>query len=126
MRRRLPWMLASLLAGGGLIAIQPTSGFEQPGRSSIPFHTVLELEQTARLLAVLLDSGRAVINDNQILLDESHGKGLTPDAFERQLLDMFRGRAGIDMRELDNTTLAPRTKRLLRALFYVRPHVTAA
>lgn len=116
MRRRLPWMLASLLAGGGLIAIQPTSGFEQPDRSSIPFHTVLELEQTARLLAVLLDSGRAVINDNQILLDESHGKGLTPDAFERQLLDMFRGRAGIDMRELDNTTLAPRTKRLLRAL----------
>ena len=54
---------------------------------------------------MLLDSGRAVINDNQILLDESHGKGLTPDAFERQLLDMFRGRAGIDMRELDNTTL---------------------
>lgn len=116
MRRRLPWMLACLLIGGGPTAIPPTSGFEQPARSSLPFHTVLELEQTARLLAVLLDSGRAVINDNQMVLEESQGRGLTPDVFERQLVDMFRGRAGIDLHELDGTVLAPRTKRLLRAL----------
>lgn len=125
MRRRLPWMLVSLLAGGGVIAIPPTSGFEQSEHSSIPFHTVLELEQTARLLAVLLDSGRAVINDNQILLGESRGKGLTPDAFERQLMDMFRGRAGIDLHELDHTALAPRTKRLLHALVETSRQVIA-
>ncbi len=116
MRRRLPWMLACLLAGGALPAGPPSSGFEQPEHSSIPFHTVLELEQTARLLAVLLDSGRAVINDNQIVLEESQGKGLTPEAFERQLMDMFRGRAGIDLHELDHAALPPRAKRLLQAL----------
>lgn len=125
MRRRLPWMLASLLAGGGVIAIPPTSGFEQSERSSIPFQTVLELEQAARLLAVLLDSGRAVINDNQTLLGESQGQGLTPDAFERQLTDMFRGRAGIDLHELDHTVLAPRTKRLLQALVQTSRQVIA-
>ena len=116
MRRRLPRMLACLLIGGGLTAIPPTSGIEHPARSSLPFHTVLELEQTARLLAVLLDSGRAVINDNQMVLEGSQGNGLTPEAFERQLVEMFRGRAGIDLHELDDTVLAPRTKRLLRAL----------
>ena len=125
MRRRLPWMLACLLAGGALPVIPATSGFEQPEHSSIPFQTVLELEQAARLLAVLLDSGRAVINDNQILLEESQGKGLTPEAFERQLADMFRGRAGLDLHELDHTALAPRTKRLLRALVETSRQVIA-
>ncbi|MCC6967173.1 MAG: DUF3365 domain-containing protein [Nitrospira sp.] len=125
MRRRLPWMVVSLLAGWALTAGPAIFGGEQPERSSIPFQTVLELEHTARLLAVLLDSGRAVINDNQILLDESQGRGLTPEAFERQLLDMFRGRAGIDLHELDHTALAPRTKRLLRALVETSRQVIA-
>lgn len=125
MRRRLPWMLACLLIGGGLTAIPPTAGCEQSGRSSLPFRTVLELEQTARLLAVLLDSGRAVINDNQMVLEGSQGKGLTPEAFERQLVDMFRGRAGIDLHELDDTVLAPRIKRLLRALVETSRQVIA-
>jgi len=125
MRRRLPWMVVCLLAGGALTGGSPTWGGEPPERSSIPFHTILELEQTARLLAVLLDSGRAVINDNQILLAESQGKGLTPEAFERQLLDMFRGRAGIDLQELDHTALGPRTKRLLRELVETSRQVIA-
>lgn len=82
--RRLPWMLACLVAAGWPSALPFAWGLESSDRSTIPFHTILELEQTARLLAILLDSGRAVVNDNQTLLDDptkAH-KGFTPEALK--------------------------------------------
>jgi general secretion pathway protein A len=46
-------------------------------------------------------------------------KGFTPEAFERQLLDMFRGRTGIDLQELETITLPQRSKQLFKELVRV-------
>ena len=114
-------MVACLAAGGWLTVTYPTWGLQPSDHSTIPFQTILELEQTARLLAILLDSGRAVVNDNQTLLDDpaKADKGFTPEVFERQLLDMFRSRAGIDLHEIETITLSHRSKHLLLELVVV-------
>lgn len=127
MRRRLPWMLAWLVVGAWLSVTPPTWALEPSEHSALPFQTILELEQTARLLAILLDSGRAVVNDNQTLLDDpaKADKGFTPEVFERQLLDMFRGRAGIDVQEIETVKLPPRDKALLKELVAVSKQVIA-
>lgn len=125
MRRRLPWMMACLVAGGWLSVTLPVSGLQPSVPSGIPLETILELEQTARLLAILLDSGRAVVNDNQMLLDDpvKADKEFTPDVFERQLLDMFRGRAGLDLHEIETAKLSLRDKSLLKELVAVSKQV---
>ena len=52
----------------------------------------------ARLIGQLLSAGRVVIERNQALIDdpEKGDKGFTPDVFERQLIDEFRLRSGIE------------------------------
>jgi general secretion pathway protein A len=114
-------MMACLAAGGCLALSTPAWALDSPEHSPIPFQTILELEQTARLLAILLDSGRAVVNDNQTRLDDPMRgeKGFTSQAFERQLLDMFRGRAGIDLQEIETIALPPRSKHLIKELVEV-------
>ena len=121
MRRGLQGTMACLGAGGCLALSIPAWSVDSPAHSAIPFHAILELEQTARLLAILFDSGRAVVNDNQTLLDDPlrGEKGFTPHAFERQLLDMFRGRSGIDLQQIDGAALPPRSKHLLKELVRV-------
>lgn len=96
----------------------------EPG---VPLRAILDLETTARLLAILLNSGRAVVNDNQELLDDpaKGDKGFTAEAFERQLMDMFRAHASIDLRELQTARLPQRTKELLLALVEVSKQVVA-
>ena len=58
-----------------------------------------EAEEAARLVAALLDSGREVIDRNQALIDDPHkgNKGFTPRVFERQLIEEFRLRTGVDL-----------------------------
>lgn len=58
-----------------------------------------EAEETARLLAKLLQAGRLAIEQNQTLIDDVHkgDKGFTPEVFERQMYDVFRQRTGIDL-----------------------------
>src|SRR5215216_3005199 len=53
--------------------------------------------ETARLLAILLDSGRVVVGINQPLInDKTKGdKGFTPDAFEGQVRKQFQERTGV-------------------------------
>lgn len=81
-----------------------------------------EAEETARLLAKLLQSGRIVIERNQSLIDDPHKgeKGFTPDLFEQQLAQEFRLKTGIDLTSLSktpvSTTLPPLAKELLPAL----------
>ena len=50
-----------------------------------------EAEETARLLAKLLQAGRLVIEQNQTLIDDVHrgDKGFTPEVFERQMYEVF-------------------------------------
>ncbi len=81
-----------------------------------------EVEETARLLAKLLESGRAVIERNQPLIDDPHkgDKGLTPELFEAELVREFRAKSGIDLSALPtapvSVVLPPLAKELLPAL----------
>jgi general secretion pathway protein A len=82
----------------------------------------VEAEETARLLAKLLQAGRLVIDQNQGLIDDPHkgDKGFTPDVFEQQLIMEFRRKTGIDLVSLAATpasiTVPPLAKELLPAL----------
>jgi general secretion pathway protein A len=89
------------------------------------FDALIEAEKTARLLAVLLDSGRAVINENQPLFDSpvKGTKGFTPQVFERQLIEVFRSRSGLDLNDLPASRLSARAARLLRTLVDVSKQV---
>ncbi len=108
----------------------------------VSFKTVVEAETTARLLAVLLDSGRNVINENLLIagpqsagvnLSTSPAAGraegerallgapvlspaLTASLFERQLAETFLIRSGVDIRSLGSSRLSPRARTLLRQL----------
>ena len=91
MASRLRWVAAAAV----LAAMQGSVGESAPPEQARPdegiaFRTILDVEQTARLLAILLDSGRSVINENQPLFDDpvKVDKGFTPEAFQRQLADM--------------------------------------
>ena len=81
-----------------------------------------EAEETARLLAKLLESGRAVIERNQSLIDDPHKgeKGFTPELFEQQLIRDFQSRTGIDLTALPTAPVSilipPLAKELLPAL----------
>ena len=125
----LRWVLASLL----VFAMSCWASSEDVGakdrqlESGIPLHTILEFETTARLLAILLDSGRNVINEDLVLLDEKarSEKDFTPDIFERQLVDIFRSRSGIDLLDLEAARIPARAKRLLKGLIFVSKQVVA-
>lgn len=70
-----------------------------PVQASPPEQIRAEAEETARLLAKLLQAGRLVIEQNQALIDDVHkgDKGFTPEVFERQMYEIFRQRTGIDL-----------------------------
>ena len=113
---RLRWVAGAVL----LAAIQGEAATTDRARPNDrpAFQTIVELEQTARLIAILLDSGRSVINENQPLFDDpvKVDKGFTPDVFERQLARMFRDRSGLDLAELDSARIPPSAKKWLRDL----------
>jgi len=107
---------------GGAVLVKGTGS-----DAGIAFQTILEVEQTARLLAILLDSGRAVINEYQTPFDvpgNSH-KDLTPDVFERELIDMFRSRSGIDLRNLSGSHVPDQAKALMKELAGISRQVVA-
>jgi general secretion pathway protein A len=116
------WLIASGLAGDGALAVPAKARESGPA-----FQTVLELETTARLLAVLLVSGRTVINDNQDLIDnpKKGDKGFSPEVFEQQLAEAFRTRSGIDLRALNSARLPQRAKKLLGTMASVSKQVVA-
>lgn len=80
-----------------------------------------EAEETARLLAQLMRSGRLVIDRNQTVIDDPHkgDKGFTPDVFEQQLIEEFRRETNIDLRTLTAASpsilIPPLAKELLPA-----------
>lgn len=82
----------ALVIFAGLFGITPI-------HAAPPEQLRAEAEETARLLAKLLQAGRLVVEQNQTLIDDIHkgDKGFTPDAFERQMADVFRQRTGIDL-----------------------------
>ena len=125
----LRWVIASLLACAvaGWASSDHACAKDRQPESGAPLQTILELETTARLLAILLDSGRNVINENQVLFDEQGKteKGFTPDVFERQVLDIFHSRSGTDLRDLEAARIPAGAKTLLKELVLVSKQVVA-
>jgi general secretion pathway protein A len=86
-----------------------------------------EADETARLLAALLNAGRIVIDRNQSLIDDQHkgNKGFTPEVFEKQLNGEFLARTGIDLTRLSQARVPPMAGDLLRALIQASKDVVA-
>jgi general secretion pathway protein A len=126
---RLRWIVALLviLTGSEVERGELSWAKDANSDAGVALQTVLELERTAQLLAILLDSGRSVINENQGLFDDpgKREKGLTPEAFERQLTDMFRGRSGIDLADLESARIPSSAKQWLRGLAVLSKQVVA-
>ena len=120
---RLRWVAGAVL----LAALQGEAATIDGTRTNggLAFQTIVELEQTARLIAILLDSGRSVINENQPLFDDpvKGDKGFTPEVFERQLARMFRDRSGLELADLDSARVAASAKKWLKALLEVSKQV---
>jgi Protein of unknown function (DUF3365) len=127
MASRPRWVIASLLACAmsGWASSEGVGAKDRQSESDVPLSTILEFEMTARLLAVLLDSGRNVINEHQVLFNEQGqtGKDFTSDLFERQLLEVFRSRSGIDLQDLEAARIPAEAKKLLKELVFVSKQV---
>ncbi|BFU93543.1 MAG: conserved exported protein of unknown function [Nitrospira sp.] len=100
-----------------MVALAPISAPASP-----PEQLRAEAEETARLLAKLLQSGRLVIEHHQTVIDDPHrgDKGFTPEFFEQQLREEFRQRTGIDLASLSQKPatfgVPPLARELLPAL----------
>jgi general secretion pathway protein A len=79
-----------------------------------------ELNETARLLAVLLDSGRVVVGRVQPTINNPRlaDKGFSSVAFESQLRQEFLVRTGYDLRNLASAAMPDRAKPLLTRLAF--------
>ena len=88
------------------------------GLAPVPALANPELVQTGRLLAILLDAGRATVGANQPLInDASKGdKGFTPEVFEKQLGERFKGRSGVDLTNVKAAAVPESAKSLLPQL----------
>ena len=74
--------------------------------------------ETARLLAILLDSGRMTVAANQSLINDAGigHKGFTVEVFETQLFATFKQRTGIDISSLKSAAVPEMAKPLLDRL----------
>src|SRR5437899_11281651 len=63
--------------------------------------------ETGRLLAILLDSGRVTVGANQALINDAEkgDKGFTPEVFEKQLVEKFKERSGVDLTNLKSANV---------------------
>jgi len=79
---------------------------------------VEDASETGRLLAILLDTGRAAIaNKQELINDASKGnKGFTSDVFERQVAQEFEQRTGITITNLEAAEEPAMAKPLLARL----------
>lgn len=77
-----------------------------------------EASETARLLAILLDTGRVTVAKNQDLINDASkaAKGFTAVVFEQQLTAEFQARTGIALSTLDQAAVPTMAKPLLARL----------
>ncbi len=77
-----------------------------------------ETVETARLLAILHDSGRVTVAGVQQLINdpEKGDKGFTPEVFEQKLFEKFKERAGVDLTKLKTEKVPELAKKLLPML----------
>src|SRR5215469_17424306 len=80
-----------------------------------PSATAGDEAETADLLITLLKSGRAVVSDNQGLInDPSKGhKGFTEDVFAQQAIEKFRTKTKVDLAKASSLPQGPMLLALL-------------
>lgn len=151
MRVPLTCVLVVLLSVSDGLSQAASSRITPANSDGVSLKTVVDAENTARLLAVLLDSGRNVINENLLMADPqetgmnlstssaggrpdgdrpvprtpSLSPELTASLFERQLADTFLSRSGIDLRALSSARISTSTKALLKQLVATSKTVVA-
>ncbi len=83
--------------------------------------------ETGRLLAILLDAGRATVGANQTLINDASkaDKGFTPEVFEKQLTAKFKERTGVDLADLPNAKVPAMARFMLPQLVDVQKKVVA-
>jgi len=88
------------------------------GLAPVPASANPDVIETGRLLAILLDAGRGTVGANQPLINDAAkgDKGFTPDVFETQLIEKFKGRSGIDLANLKAAAVPEAAKSLLPEL----------
>ena len=101
-----------------LVLLCPQSGWSQTAQK--------EAEQTAALLATLLNAGRVVIERNQPLINDSGRgeKGFTPEVFERLVLDEFLQQTQINLKHAPSA-IPSQAKDLLSLLLITSKEVVA-
>ena len=98
-------------------------------KRDIPAEEKAELTETARLLAVLLDSGRIVVGRAQSAINNPRieDKGFSIEVFEERLRKEFLARTGHDLRKLAPAQMPERGKvLLLRLAFFMQRSVHEA
>ncbi len=74
--------------------------------------------ETARLLAILLDSGRVTVAKHQDLINAQNqtDKKFTPELFEQEVLAEFQRQTGVALNSLEDATVPAMAKPLLAQL----------
>lgn len=92
-----------------LVLLCPQSGWSQTSQK--------EAEQTAALLATLLNAGRVIVERNQSLINDPQkaDKGFTPGVFEQLVLDEFARQTQVDLKA-STSSVTTSTKELLTLL----------
>lgn len=85
-----------------------------------------EIEQAAELLGTLLNAGRVVVEQNQLLINDPRrgDKGFTPHVFEQSVLNEFAHQTNIDL-NAPPVSLPTSTKDLLTLLLVASKEVVA-
>ncbi|MEK7235162.1 MAG: DUF3365 domain-containing protein [Nitrospirota bacterium] len=99
------------------IGLAPVSAWANP-----------DVVETGRLLAILLDAGRGTVGANQPLINDATkgDKGFTPDVFEKQLIEKFKGRSGVDLANVKAAAVPETAKTLLPELVAASKKTVAA
>jgi hypothetical protein len=81
-------------------------------------NTDSDIRETARLLAILFDSGRLVIGRNQEVINDPSAtdKTFSPELFAEQTIVLFKQRTGHNLADLPNAAVPPSSKPLLERL----------
>ena len=81
----------------------------------------MELSETARLLAVLMDAGRVVLGKAQTTINNPRleDKGFSPSVFEGRLRKEFQVRTGHDLRNLPSSPMPEQAKPLLLKMVFL-------
>lgn len=115
---KTPSISIILSFGLALLLSSPRAGLAQTSQQ--------EVEQTAELLGTLLNAGRVVVEQNQLLInDPGRGdKGFTPNIFEQSVLTEFTHQTHIDLKA-PPASLPSQTKDLLSLLLTASKEVVA-